>query len=713
MYDDYGRDVKTVKAKKCIAGLLASCFAAATLFTGAASADSITVTADRLNIRAEADAASKAIDVVSRGDEMSFVSESGSWYQVKHDGKTGFVVKSYVDLDLAELEADVAANTVTMSGSGAATDRVNIRALPKTDASIVKVVPKQGKVEIVGRCGVWYQVSYGGKTGYMMAQYLTLDGAAEQQPGTEGGTGEQLYETSLTGVTTARVNMRKSASAGASIVKVIGDGDSVTVIGENGNWYKVTSGGKEGYMIKDYVKLSAQNGSSSNDEVIYAETVIGTATTRVNMRKIPSTGSSIVKVIGQNQEVTIEGEANGWYKVTAGGREGYIVKTYLMVKTDSEGDAVVPDGFVSYPAARAGTLTARVNMRKSASTSAGVAKVLNEGTQVTVLGEQGSFYQVKYGSATGYIAKAYVKLGAASGGSESNSTNETIYSTTKTGVTTVIVNMRAEPEGNVLHTLPADTEVTLIGESGSWYKVIYANSTGYISKSYVTERVVSDDAPDTSGDGTTAYVTANSLNVRKGPGTGYGIVKVLSYGAEIQYYSLTDGWYLIKSGDDTGYVSASYISTTKPGTAPSDPSGDVSIGKVILSDWFKGEVADVFARGDVATVTDVKTGLSFKAKRTGGIYHADAQPLTTADTEIMYKIYGYKWQWTRRAIWVTVDGKTYAASMNGMPHGETDSMPDNGFDGCFCIHFLNSKTHEGNRVDSAHQSCVQEAYKAG
>jgi hypothetical protein len=79
----------------------------------------------------------------------------------------------------------------------------------------------------------------------------------------------------------------------------------------------------------------------------------------------------------------------------------------------------------------------------------------------------------------------------------------------------------------------------------------------------------------------------------------------------------------------------------------------------------------------------------------------------------MYQIYGNKWQWTRRAIWVTVGGKTYAASMNGMPHGETDVITGNNFDGCFCIHFLNSKTHAGDRVDSAHQDCVQEAYKAG
>ena len=49
----------------------------------------------------------------------------------------------------------------------------------------------------------------------------------------------------------------------------------------------------------------------------------------------------------------------------------------------------------------------------------------------------------------------------------------------------------------------------------------------------------------------------------------------------------------------------------------------------------------------------------------------------------------------------------------GMPHGDSDSMPDNNFDGCFCIHFLNSRTHSGNRLDAAHQAAVAKAYKAG
>ena len=136
------RDVKTVKAKKHLAGLTASCMILTMLFGGAASADSVTVTADRLNIRKEASASSKAVGVVDQNETLSFVSESGDWFQVRTGSKEGFVSKEFVALDMSQLEADVEANTEAMSASGRTTDRLNMRALPMTKADIVKVIPK-------------------------------------------------------------------------------------------------------------------------------------------------------------------------------------------------------------------------------------------------------------------------------------------------------------------------------------------------------------------------------------------------------------------------------------------------------------------------------------------------------------------------------------------------------------------------------------------
>jgi LysM repeat protein len=140
-----------------------------------------------------------------------------------------------------------------------------------------------------------------------------------------------------------------------------------------------------------------------------------------------------------------------------------------------------------------------------------------------------------------------------------------------------------------------------------------------------------------------------------------------------------------------------------------EADADVTKGEYL--DWFK-EVQYIFKNGDIATVTDLDTGKSFKISRLYGRNHADVEPLTAEDTKIMKSIYG-SWSWDRRAIIVTVEDskgvlRNIAGSMNGMPHGG-ESIKDNNFKGQFCIHFKSSRTHSGNRLDSGHQSAVKKA----
>lgn len=145
-------------------------------------------------------------------------------------------------------------------------------------------------------------------------------------------------------------------------------------------------------------------------------------------------------------------------------------------------------------------------------------------------------------------------------------------------------------------------------------------------------------------------------------------------------------------------------------SAASSSGSTSSSGSILLLDWFNGG-STAFPKGATAKVIDVDTGLSFNVVRGGGTNHADCEPASAADTAVMKKIYG-SWSWTRRAIIVEVGGKRIAASMNGMPHS-VDWISGNNFNGHFCIHFLNSRTHGTNKVDPDHQAMVQKAYKSG
>jgi LysM repeat protein len=106
--------------------------------------------------------------------------------------------------------------------------------------------------------------------------------------------------------------------------------------------------------------------------------------------------------------------------------------------------------------------------------------------------------------------------------------------------------------------------------------------------------------------------------------------------------------------------------------------------------------------GSVATVTDLDSGLSFRARHLGGANHADSEPLTAADTAIMKQIFGGQWSWSTRSILVTTGDRILAASMAGQPHDV--SILDNNFPGHFDIYFWDSRSHNTNQIQPQHQA---------
>jgi hypothetical protein len=120
------------------------------------------------------------------------------------------------------------------------------------------------------------------------------------------------------------------------------------------------------------------------------------------------------------------------------------------------------------------------------------------------------------------------------------------------------------------------------------------------------------------------------------------------------------------------------------------------------------EAQRLLPKRSIFAVTELDSGLTFNVQRRAGSDHADVQPLTKSDTETMKQIYAEGWSWNRKAVLVHAGDQWIAASMNGMPHGG-DGIPENGFSGHFCIHFLGSSTHKSDQPDLAHQLMVHRA----
>lgn len=117
----------------------------------------------------------------------------------------------------------------------------------------------------------------------------------------------------------------------------------------------------------------------------------------------------------------------------------------------------------------------------------------------------------------------------------------------------------------------------------------------------------------------------------------------------------------------------------------------------------------LFPKGSTAILQDFRTGRQFKIYRLFGDNHADCEPLTAEDSAIMKEVFGGQWSWDRRPAILIFNGRAIAASMAGMPHGNSQDIYGNDFDGMFDLHFLNSRTHGTDRVDPEHQAAVREA----
>lgn len=113
----------------------------------------------------------------------------------------------------------------------------------------------------------------------------------------------------------------------------------------------------------------------------------------------------------------------------------------------------------------------------------------------------------------------------------------------------------------------------LLSEVNGWSYVQTDSNCGWIRNEYLE-----DSSTTSSNNGNTnstdkneytektGYINESSVNMRKGAGTSYSIVKVLSLNTQLTIIGEDGKWYQVKVGNTTGYVSKDYVSDTKTTT---------------------------------------------------------------------------------------------------------------------------------------------------
>lgn len=155
-------------------------------------------------------------------------------------------------------------------GGAETTTAVNLRTGAGTGNAIIATVSEGTALIVEADTGSgWYKVNYDGESGYMSADYLSFS--------------ETMDLTAQGRVDGSDVRMRAAAGTDSEIVRVTTYGESVEILGVDGEWYKVSAGGKTGYIRGDYVSFTEPDpsqapaaGSIGEQIVAFAEQFLGT-----------------------------------------------------------------------------------------------------------------------------------------------------------------------------------------------------------------------------------------------------------------------------------------------------------------------------------------------------------------------------------------------------------------------------------------------------
>jgi uncharacterized protein YgiM (DUF1202 family) len=245
--------------------------------------------------------------------------------------------------------------------------------------------------------------------------------------------------------------------------------------------------------------------------------VSGTITTNgVRMRTAPTTDSEIITNLNNGQSIEIIEKDGAWYKIKYEENEGYIHSDYVRAdgevtivneqpaeetpvinepETETPVEEVVPEQEnvkeeeAKYPLQAATTVNVKMYVIPSVTSS--VTITIEQGKTLTINNKINNWSYVEYENKEGWVRNYALENKTEQPPAVSNEPEP--YATFKGYINSESINLREEPSmsANVLATIVQNTEITVTGEDGDWYKVDYREYKGYIAKRLINEKPIS------------------------------------------------------------------------------------------------------------------------------------------------------------------------------------------------------------------------------
>lgn len=289
------------------------------------------------------------------------------------------------------------------------------------------------------------------------------------------------------------LNIRENPESDDKVVGKLMDGSACEILETLDGWYKITSGGIEGYISSEYV-LTGDAAMEAAQELIQDRAVV--TTDNLNIRKEPSTESDIVGQCLQGERYEIIGETDGWFQIP----NGYISADYAE-KEFSFNEARPLDlramvlHYYNNPGVS--NVTNYLNIRQKPGTSEKVIGKLPSYAGCEILEEQDGWYKIRSGNITGYVSADYILTGDEA----RNAAME--HAELMAIVSTDVLNARMEPstEAKIWTQISNKERYHVVDQLDGWVKIEFDESgddgetvTAYVASEYVDVRYALDEA---------------------------------------------------------------------------------------------------------------------------------------------------------------------------------------------------------------------------
>ena len=347
-----------------------------------------TVTASSLNVRSGPSTSYTVVTTVKKNDKVNILQSSNGWYKIEtSSGKQGWVSSSYISA--SNSNTNNSTNNNTQSNIAIVnTDGLNFRNGAGTSYSIIKVLNKGEKVEVISESNGWSKVKHDSRLGYVASQYID-----------KATTNYTIKE-----VNTDGLNVRTGPSTSYATIGKLNKGTRVEVISESAGWSKINYNNKTAYVSSGYLKAVSTSTPDTKPEDTtqqYKEIKV-VNTDGLNVRKGPSTSYESIGKIDKGTSVEVISESDGWSKINYKNTTAYVATRYLDKKSTNTEDTTQQYKEIKV------VNTDGLNVRKGPSTSYESIGKIDKGTSVEEISESDGWSKINYKNTTAYVATRYL-----------------------------------------------------------------------------------------------------------------------------------------------------------------------------------------------------------------------------------------------------------------------------------------------------------------